>query len=153
MRIKFIERIKFSLTGRSVPVVKVADIGPDGKVLSLQMLGPVKDRPNSLITSWDEKGWEKDNDSPGYLNLIDEKGTTALSRVVSCAGRTTDLYVHPYFRNPAPDREDVIGHAAMMDDIADSMDLGKSFRNIAIGIIIGAPVWWIVFQIVGAMMK
>jgi hypothetical protein len=153
MRFALIERAKFALAGRSVTAIKVADSDEEGKVLSLQMLGAVKDRPNSLVNTWDEKGWEKDKDSPGYLTLIDEKGNAILSRIVCHSGRTVDLYIHPFFKNPSPNREDVIGHAATMDDIADSMDLGRSMRNIAIGAILSAPIWWIVFTALGSMLK
>jgi hypothetical protein len=153
MRFATIERLKFSLGGRSVPVVKVADSNEEGKVLSLQMLGAIKDRPNSLVSTWDEKGYEKDQSSPGYLNLIDEKGTCVSARLVSHAGRTVDLYVHPFFRNASPNREDIIGHAATMDDIADSMDLGHSYRNIAIGAILSGPIWWLIIQAVGVFLK
>lgn len=144
MRLKFIEQWKFKLSGRSVPVMKVSDIGPDGKVLSLQDLGLIKLRPNSLINTWDEKGYEIERDTPGYITRIDEKGIPKDARIVSSAGHTVDLYVHPYYKNPAPNREDVIGHAATMDDIADSMDLGKSMRNLVIGIIIGIMLGWLI---------
>jgi hypothetical protein len=137
MALKIIERIKFSLTGRAVPAIKVADEGPGGKVLSLQILGSVKMRPNSMVSTWDQKGWEIDQEHPGHINIIDEKGNAVLGRVVSAAGRTCDLYAAPYLSGKRPDREDVIGKAATMDDIADAMDLGKSMKNLGIGIIIG----------------
>jgi hypothetical protein len=59
-----------------------------------------------------------------------------MGRVVSAAGRTCDLYAAPYYSGKRPDREDVIGKAATMDDIADAMDLGKSMKNLGIGLII-----------------
>lgn len=146
MRFKFIEQWRFRLEGRAVPVLKVSDVGQDGKVLSLQDLGEIKLRPNSLINTWDEKGYEISKETPGYITMISEKGIPRDARLVCTAGRTVDLYIHPFYKNPAPDREDVIGHAATMDDIADSMDLGKSLRNLVIGLIIGCFIGWLIIS-------
>jgi hypothetical protein len=133
MRIKTLEKLKFKLSGRSVPVIKMLDIQVDGQIRGIQFLGEVKDRPNSLISTWDEKGWEKDRDSQ-MVTLIGESGVKTIAHVVSEFGNTINLYTHPV-QNPR--LEDVIGHAATMDDIADSMDLGKSMRNLLIGALIG----------------
>ena len=136
MRIKTIERIKFRLSGRSVPVVRVTDSNEKGQINTLHLLGELKARPNSLINTWDEKGYEI-IPGQGFITLIDESGIPKGAYVVSSAGMTTNLYTEPVDR---PNLEDVIGHAATMDDIADSMDLGKSLRNMAIGFLIGAGV-------------
>jgi hypothetical protein len=133
MRIKLIEQWKFRLSGRSVPVIKVEDITNEGRIRTLHFVGDVKHRANSLINTWDEKGWEI---TPGaeMLTTIDEKGIKSLSYVVSASGKTVDLYTAP---STFPNREDIIGHYATMDDIADATALGKSMRNMAIGIFIG----------------
>ena len=47
---------------------------------------------------------------------------------------TTDLYVE---RQHGPNLEHVIGYAATMDDIAEAMDLGKSMKNLYIGLFVG----------------
>jgi hypothetical protein len=136
MRIKFIERIKFSMSGRSVPVIKVDDVEQDGKVKSIHFLGDIKKRPNSLVVTWDEKGYEIDKEA-GLVNLIDDKGIRQPAFVVSARGKTVDIYTQPY---KGINYEDVIGKAACADDIADNMDLGKSMRNLLIGIAIGAGI-------------
>jgi hypothetical protein len=150
MRIKFIEQWKFRLFGRAVPVVKAEDITDNGIVCTLHLLGDVKKRANSMISTWDAKGWEIDRYS-SKITLIDEKGLSKSAYVVSDGGKTINLYTNPILN---PNLEDVIGHAATMDDIADAMDLGKSMRNIVIGMLIGICIgWWFVAPIVSGMMK
>jgi hypothetical protein len=150
MAFKAIERFKFKMFGRSVPVVYASDIMETGLVRTLQVAGDFKDRPNSIIKTWDAKGYEKSADGQ-MINLMDEKGSGKLAWVVSEYGRTVNLYTEP--RSSYPDLEDVIGRAATMDDISEAMDLGKSMRNILLGGLISAPVWWIVFQILAQVAK
>ena len=150
MSIKFIEQWKFRLAGRSIPVVKAEDITDNGLICTLHLLGDVKKRPNSIISTWDGKGWEIDKYS-GKITLINEKGITKSAYVVSEEGKTINLYTNPMIN---PNLEDVIGHAATMDDIADAMDLGKSVKNLVIGMLIGIGIGWIfVAPIVNGMMK
>ena len=150
MAIKAIERFRFKMFGRSVPVIHVQDISETGQIRTLQVAGEMKDRPNSIIKTWDGKGWEK-TPGAGMITLLDEKGTGKLAYVVSEYGRTTNLYTEP--RDSKPDLEDIIGKAATMDDISEAMDLGKSMRNFLIGALVSAPVWWIIFQVLGQMAK
>lgn len=149
MKIKFIEQWKFRLTGRSVPTMRVSEVEDTGRVGTLMDIGTCKDRPNSIVNTWDEKGWEKLKGTMP-ITFIDGKGNPEMRWIVSSEGHTVNLYTSP---DNYPDREEIIGHAATMDDIADSMDLGKSMRNILIGGILSAPVWWIIFQMLGAMAK
>jgi len=150
MRIKFFEQWKFKLMGRAVPVVKCEDIDNEGRIYTLHLLGMVKKRANSLIATWDSKGWEIDK-SAGKIALIDEKGTESYAFVVTEEGRTTKLYTKPV---AFPNLEEVIGKAATMDDIADSMDLGKSIRNIAIGLFVGIGIGVVfISPILQAMMQ
>lgn len=130
---KFIEKLKFKLGGRSVPAIKMEDVDRMGKVGTVHYLGGVKRRANSLLTTWDEKGWEI-KAGKGQVNMILENGLNQKAFIVDESGQTVDLYVGTC---PYPNREDIIGHAATMDDIADSMDLGKSMKNMIIGILIG----------------
>jgi len=138
MKFKIFEKLKFRLSGRNVPVVKVADVQADGQIRTLQMLGELKDRPNSLVNTWDEKGWEKTHGT-SMITLINENGTKSIAHIVSESGRTIDLYTYPRVRSP--NYEDVLGKLATADDIADNMDLGKSKKNIMIGILIGMALW------------
>lgn len=141
MRIKTLEKLKFKLSGRSVPVVKVSDVTNEGQIRTIHLLGELKDRPNSIINTWDEKGWEKQPDSD-MITLVQENGLKSLAHIVSESGKTVNIYT---VKGTNPNREDVIGHAATMDDIADSMDLGKSMKNMAIGLLIGIPLGVFVF--------
>jgi hypothetical protein len=133
MALKFIEQWKFKLSGRSVQAVKCEDIDNEGRVYTLHLLGAVKRRANSIISTWDSKGWEIDK-SAGKIALINEKGIEQYVFIVSEEGRTIPIYTKPVQH---PNLEDVIGKAATMDDITDAMDLGKSMRNMIIGLLIG----------------
>ena len=150
MRIKFIEQWKFRLQGRAVPVVKCTDIDSEGIVGTLQLCGDYKIRANSIINTFDAKGYEIVKDSR-KITLIDEKGNTKNAFVVSDAGITINLFTEP---SAFPNREDIIGKAATMDDITDAMDLGKSMKNTIIGLIIGAGIgMFILGPILTTMMK
>jgi hypothetical protein len=149
MRIKFIEQWKFKLSGRAVPVIKVEDIDSSGRITTLHWLGNCKKRANSIISTWDAKGWEID---PHYgpIRYIDDKGIESLVYIVSESGNTVPLATKI---NKFPNLEEIIGKAATMDDITEAMDLGKSMRNIIIGALISAPIWYILFQMIGVMAK
>lgn len=162
MKIKFIEQLLFKVRGVSVPVVRMADIDEKGRIGTIQFLGHVKKRPNSLINTWDSTGWEI---QPGThpITIINEKGLQEVGYVVSEKGETVDLNQYPVlvpairagevYTKPSnnPNLERVIGTGATLDDIPESLDLGKSMRNILIGIMFGAPLWWIVFKILGVI--
>ena len=137
MRLKFIERIKFRLTGRSVPVVRMTDIGNDGKVNTIHLMGELKARPNSLVNPWDDLGYEI-VEGEGFITLIGEDGIPKGAYVVTPQGRTANIYVQP-FKGPA--WEQTIGRRAAADDIADSLDMGRSTRNYIIGAIIGMALY------------
>jgi hypothetical protein len=150
MRIKFIEQWKFRLLGRSVPVIRVIDQDEIGLVKSIELISGMKDRPNSLSNTWDVTGYEKD---PAYgpIWVINEKGLKELRYVVSTKGRTVGLYTQI---NAYPNAERVFGTGSMMDDLADSMDLAKSVKNIVIGLLIGIMIGWIfIAPIVNGMAK
>ena len=149
MKIKIIEQLKFKMIGRSIPVINCMDVEETGKIHTLHIVGNCRSRDNSILRTWDGVGWEKSKDTTP-IRVIDEKGNESFSVITSESGETVNLYTKP---SAYPNRSEIIGRAATMDDIAEAMDLGKSMRNIFIGIIFGAPVWWIVFQILGAMMK
>ncbi len=136
MKIKIIEQWKFRLSGRAVPTVRCTDINADGVVGTLQLCGDYKIRANSIVNTFDAKGYEIVKDSR-KITLIDEKGIQKNAYVVSDAGITINLYTEP---SAFPNREDIIGKAATMDDITDAMDLGKSLKNTMIGLIIGAAI-------------
>lgn len=146
MRLKFLEQWKFKLQGRAVPVIKCTDITNDGRIYTLQIVGKCKDRANTILNTWDSKEWEKDPNF-GKITFIDEKGIETYPYLVSSSGKTVGLYTQP---SAFPAREDILGHWSMMDDIADAMDLNKSLKNIAIGLIIGIFLGWL---IVGPMIS
>jgi hypothetical protein len=131
--VKFIEQMKYKLSGRSVPVVKLEDIDIEGRVYTLHLLGTAKRRANSIQTPWDQKVWEIGRDA-GKISLIDEKGNEQFAYLVTEEGRTTKLYTKPVTYHAL---EDIMGKASTMDDISESMDLGKSPKNLLIGMIVG----------------
>lgn len=134
--VKFIEQMKYKLSGRSVPVVKLEDIDIEGRVYTLHLLGTAKRRANSIQTPWDQKVWEIGRDA-GKISLIDEKGNEQFAYLVTEEGRTTKLYTKPITFHAL---EDIMGKASTMDDISESMDLGKSPKNLLIGMIVGIGV-------------
>lgn len=144
---RIIEQIKFRFSGRSVPVYRVSEVDQTtGLVKTFQDLGDLKDRPNSLINLWDEKGYEKTKDAMPITHL-DSKGNAKLAWVVSARGQTVNLYTQPW---QGPCNEEIIGRASTADDIAAAMDLGRSMRNMAIGLIIGIMMGWL---IIGPMLN
>jgi len=150
MRVKFVEQWKYKLSGRSVPVVKLEDIDQEGRVYTIHLLGTAKRRANSIQTPWDQKVWEIGRDA-GKVSLIDEKGNETFAYVVSEEGRTTKLYTKPITYHAV---EDIMGRASTMDDIAEAMDLGKSVKNLVIGLLLGLGVGaFILGPMIQAMMK
>lgn len=149
MRIKFIERIRFRMMGRAVPVIEAADIDEKGRVRTLIYRGQLKKRDNSLIATWDATGYELKHGQQ-MITIIDEKGTSNSGYLVSEKGVSTDIWTVPYL---GPSVKSILGKYATADDIADNMDLGKSMRNVLIGVLFGAPVWWIVFQVMGSVLS
>jgi hypothetical protein len=142
----FIEKWRMKLFGRGVQTFSIEEINIDGKVLTLRDAGAQKRRANSIIETWDAKGSEI---HANPVNFISSDSVMQPAYVVN-GGETIEIYV----RKPTyPNREEIVGKAATLDDIADAMDLGKSVKNIFIGALLSAPVWWIIFQMIGAMAK
>ena len=140
----FIEKWRMKLFGRGVHTFAVEEIGSDGKVVTLRHVGKTKRRANSIIETWDSKGSEIKKPP---LNFITEDRLTEPAYIVN-GGETVELYITPSIY---PDRSDVIGKAATFDDIVDAMDLGKSMKNIIIGGLLSAPLWWVVFKALGGI--
>jgi len=138
MRIKFIEKWRFKLMGRAVPVMKCEDVDFAGRVTTLHYLGNVKKRPNSLVSTWDNKGWEIDPEY-GPIRYIDERGLESYIYVVSEAGKTCPLHTR---MTAFPNLEDVIGKGATCDDIGEAMDykpsMSSKFLFLIVGLGIGA---------------
>jgi hypothetical protein len=129
---KTYDRIAFKLFGRGVLCLKPLDIDKEGKVNTIRLM-TVKERANSLIDKWDVKGWEK-VPGKGLITIIDAKGISQSGYVLSEAGQTQDIYVGSASH---VNLEDVIGKAAMVDDISDALDLNKSLKQMVIGLLIG----------------
>ena len=140
----FIEKWKMKLFGRGVQTFAVEEIDEHGRVLVFRCVGKTKRRANSIIETWDSKGSEI-HAQP--VNYITDDHLIEPAYIVS-GGETIDLFTR---RPTFPDRTEIVGKAATMDDIAESMDLGKSMKNIIIGGILSAPVWWMIFQMLGVM--
>lgn len=147
---RIIEQIRFKLTGKSIPVMRVSEVeSQGGKIHTLQYVGLMKDRPNSLINTFDVKGYEKAKDTVPITRL-NESGIPEQCWIVSSRGQTINLYTQPW---EGPNLEDVIGKAATADDIAEAMDMNKSNRLLYIGIAIGIGIWMIMGPIIGAAMS
>lgn len=150
MRIKFIEKWKFKFLGRAVPVMKVLDVDVAGKVNAIQLIDSCKDRPNSILCTWDGVGWEKDPEY-GPISVIDEKGIESKRWVVSEAGKTVPLFTR---MTSFPNREKIVGNGSNMDDIAEAMGYHPPLRDKLIFFIVGTLCGWLFLApIAGAMLK
>ena len=138
-----IEQYRFAYQGSSIFTVHVSDIEPDtGRINQIRVVGECKNRPNSIIETWDAKGWEKAGHHP--ISFVGEDGVKKLSVIVSEAGTTTDLFTTPRkYKN----LEEIIGKAATLDDIPEALDLHKSLKWIGIGFVAGMPVGYMVFTV------
>lgn len=142
----FIEKWKMKLFGRGVHTFAIEEIDEHGRVLVLRSIGKTKRRENSIIETWDSKGHEIHAQPVNYIT----EDHLIQPAYIAHGGETVDMFV----RKPTfPNREGIVGRAATMDDIAEAMDLGKSVKNIIIGAILSAPVWWLVFQMLVVVMR
>lgn len=139
MKLEFLEKWIFKLTGRSIPCVKIEDIDAEGKIRTIRFVGNMKLKANTITNTWETTGVEIDREA-GMITIIDRSGISALGYVISEQGTTRALYTTP---RDLPDAEEIFGPLTMMDIIGDSMNLNKSIRNIAIGIVIGIIIGWI----------
>lgn len=142
----FIEKWRMKLLGRGVQTFKVEEIDGDGRVLTFRDVGKTNRRANSIIETWDAKGDEITEPAINYITA----DSLIQPAYVAHGGETIALYIR---KSTYPNRESVIGKAATLDDITDAMDLNKSVKHILIGALISAPVWWIIFQMIGAFAK
>lgn len=142
----FIEKWKMKLFGRGIQTFSVEEFDEHGRVLVLRNSGKLKRRANSIVETWDAKGSEV-HAQP--VNFISDDHITQPAYITQ-GGETIDLFIR---KSTFPNREEIVGKAATMDDIADAMDLGKSVKNIVLGAILGAPVWWFIFQAMGTMLS
>jgi hypothetical protein len=140
----FIEKWKMKLFGRGVQTFAVEEIDEHGRVLVFRSVGKTKRRANSIVETWDSKGSEI-HAQP--VNYITDDHLIEPAYIVN-GGETIDLFTR---RPTFPDRTEIVGKAATMDDIADALDLNKSMKHIVLGGIFSAPVWWIIFQMLGVM--
>lgn len=132
----FIDRWVYKLTGRKVPVFQVVDVSDNGLIKSVVLMPWVK-RHNSLLETWNTIGAEISPNHEGYITYTDASGLTQPA-YAEYKGRTCNLYIRP---RAAPNLEKVIGSAATIDDIGEALDMGKSMRNLVIGIVIGMMLW------------
>jgi hypothetical protein len=144
--VDFIEKWKVKLLGRGVQTFKIEEINEEGRVLTLRDVGKTKRRANSIIESWDAKG---DEIVAPPINFITSDSLTSPA-YIAMRGQTVSLFVQkPLY----PNLEEIVGKAATLDDLGDAMDLNKSMKYLVMGGIFSAPVWWLIFQMIGAMMK
>ena len=144
----FIEKIKFMMNGRKMPVFQVLDV--DNQKVKTIRLSRWQDAPNTLLEKWDVAGAEKTK--AGKITYIDDKGLSQIA-YVEYLGQTIDLWVSKGFEE-VPNREKVIGGLLTIDIFGELLDIGKSSKNIIIGFLIGC-VFWASFggPVLSAMLK
>ena len=142
----FIEKWRMKLLGRGIQTFAVEEIDENGRVLVFRDVGKTNRRANSIIETWDSKGHEIQAPPVNYIT----SDSLIQPAFIARGGETVNLYITP---SKYPNREQIVGKAATLDDITDAMDLGKSVRNIIIGGILSGPVWYILIQVLGAMAK
>ena len=144
---KLIDQIKFKLTGRSVPVLKVSEVDQEtGLVRTLQDIGPCRLDANRIVNPWDNTGWEINKDAEQVIRMSD-KGIKEVCYVVSSRGQTCNIYTQPW---KGPALENVIGRTAVLDTIAEILGLTPSMRDKIIFMIVGIFLGWL---IVGPLMN
>jgi hypothetical protein len=150
MKIKFIEQWKFRLKGRAVPVIVALDIDQDGRIGALHLAGDMGKRDNSIVNPWDEHTYEIDRDAQ-IIPVLNHKGISTNTYILSEAGKTINLYTYP---RREPNLRTILGKFSMADDIAENMTLGKSMKNLLIGLLLGLGIGaFILGPMIQAMMK
>jgi len=143
-----IDKFKFKFSGRKVPVFQVKDV--DNQRIKTIQLSKWQDNPNTLLDKWDVQGSEKRNE--GKITFIDEGGLSQVA-YVEYLGQTVDLFVSKGFED-VPNREKVIGGLLTIDIFGELLDIGKSMKNMAIGVIIGMILYaTVIGPMLGAMAK
>lgn len=142
----FIEKWRMKLLGRGIQTFAVEEVDENGRVLVFRDVGKTLRRANSIIETWDSKGHEIRGPPINYIT----SDSVIQPAFIAHGGETVSMYITPSI---FPNREQIVGKASTLDDITDAMDLGKSVKNIIIGGILSAPVWYILFQMIGAMAK
>lgn len=142
----FIEKWRLKLFGRGVQTFKIEEIDENGRVLTLRDAGKNKRRANSIIETWDAKGAEIHAPAVNFITA----DSLIQPAYIAQGGETVALYITP---SKFPNREEIVGKSATLDDIADAMDLNKSMKYILMGGLFSAPVWWLIFQMIGTMMR
>ena len=155
----FIKKWQARLTSPKVPVVRFANAAK-----TIEFMGYLRKRENSLIDPWNPRGYEIHS---GPIEIM-INGKKEMGYAVDEAGITVDLHRDITLLPAVPVQgndpkglfevdelmipkkgvinycwEGVIGRLATLDDIADGLDLGKSPKDKIIGIIIGIPIGWI----------
>ena len=130
-----IEKISFKLIGRKVPVLQVLDV--DHQRIKTMRLARWQDNPNTLLEKWDVQGAQKTN--AGKITLIDESGLSTVA-YVEYLGQTIDLFVSKGFED-VPNREKVVGGLLTIDIFGELLDIGKSMKNMLIGIFVGMALY------------
>lgn len=148
---KIIDQIAFKLTGKKVPVMRVSEVDQkDGRILSLQDVGYVRDDPNNLFWTWDNKSWEKQKDTIPVMRMS-SKGINEECWIVSERGQTVNLYTQPW---KGPALENVLGEMVSVDSISRAMGLEPSMRDKLIFMVVGIFLGWlIVGPMIGGMLS
>lgn len=145
---RFIEKWRYKLGGKIVPVIKCEDVDISGRVQTIRIFQGGR-RSNSILNFWDGKGWDINKDF-GTVRLINEKEVEQQAYIVTEHGDTGGLWTR---MSAFPNYEDIIGNGATLDDIADAMNFHKSLKWIAIGALCGGPIWFLITTVLLGMAK
>lgn len=139
----FVEKWKYKLSGRTIPVIQVKNVEDGGKIHTL-VLSSWVDRPNHVYEDWNVIGAEKDP-NVGLIELTMD-GVTKMA-YAEFKGKTCCLYTDQ--QKGQPNHEKTIGVLTSLDKLAEILDLAESMRlrfiYLGMGILLG---WWIVAPMV-----
>jgi hypothetical protein len=158
----FIKKWIWKLSAQKVPVVRLAN-----QAHTIEFMGYLRKRENSLIDPWNQRGYEirsgpveiivNGKKEMGYA--VDEAGITVeFKRDIRIQAAIPVNQPLALSNDPFQEIDDllipkegyinynwegVIGKLATLDDINEGLDLGKSMKNTIIGLAIGIPIGWI----------
>ena len=155
-----VRRFFWRLSGEKVPVVRLAN-----NARTIEFMGYLKKRENSLIEPWKQKGYEIRSPPIEIINngkkeigyAADETGITVTfnrdikvrpaieigSNPEDLFGKAPDQLLIPQSGEIKYNFDGIIGRCSTLDDISEGLDLGKSWKNTFIGLVVGLVIGWI----------
>lgn len=157
---KFIDKIKFKLSGRGIRTLNVEEVNDDGQILVLRDKGRIKRNANTLMETWDQKAaiissktrpieyiGEDGLKEPAFITF---KGHTA--NILQCLEEPVTPETTKIFLDLA-NLEEVQGKMMCIDIWAELFDLQKDMKHIILGIIFGTPIGFFLCQVISAFAR